>query len=50
MQDIIATTEDATRKAQADTLLQALDGGWVGAGRKVLGEVAGAITGRLRRR
>ncbi len=36
--------------AQADTLLQALDGGWVGAGRKVLGEVAGAITGRLRRR
>lgn len=36
--------------SQADTLLQALDGGWLGAGRKVLGEVTGAAIGAVRSR
>lgn len=35
---------------QADTLLQALDGGWLVAGRMVLGEVTGAAVGAVRSR
>lgn len=36
--------------SQADTLLQALDGSWLGAGRTLLGEAAGAAVGAVRNR